>query len=227
MAPQKAFSEQMCTALNDPNVINAFGKIISDRVMEALGAMENRLRACEASIKAKDERIEQLQSRLKKAENHHDNQMDMIDEMEQYSRRNSVRIHHPGWIENNEENCSSLICNYAKDHHITLTPNDIDACHRVGKKEPGRVRPIIVKFVRRDDRTALLSTRRIQREARSRIFINEDLTPRRAMAAKLSRALVQSNKLRKAYVMSGAVMIETNDGQKIKITDIKQITRYQ
>ena len=50
---------------------------------------------------------------------------------------------------------------------------------------------------------------------------------RRAMAAKLSRALVQSNKLRKAYVMSGAVMIETNDGQKIKITDIKQITRYQ
>ena len=89
------------------------------------------------------------------------------------------------------------------------------------------MRPIIAKFVRRDDRTALLSTRRIQREARSRIFINEDLTPRRAMAAKLSRALVQSNKLRKAYVMSGAVMIETNDGQKIKITDIKQITRYQ
>ena len=48
----------MCTTLNDPNVINAFGKIIYDRVMEALAAMENRLRACEASIKAKDERIE-------------------------------------------------------------------------------------------------------------------------------------------------------------------------
>ena len=86
------------------------------------------------------------------------------------------------------------------------------------------MRPIIVKFVRRDDRTALFSTRKIQREESSRIFINEDLTPRRAMAAKLSKALVQSNKLRKAYVMSGAVMIETNDGQKIKITDIKQLT---
>ena len=149
MAPQKAFSEQMCTSLNDHNVINASGNIISDRVMEALGTIENRLRACEASIKAKDERIEQLQfqSRLKKAENHHDSQMDMIDEMEQHSRRNSVRIHHPGWIENNE--------------------------------------------------------------------------------AKLRRALVQSNKLRKAFVMSGAVMIETNDGQKITITDIKQLTRYQ
>ena len=65
----------------------------------------------------------------------------------------------------------------------------------------GIVRPIIVKCVRRDDRTTLLSTRRIQREARSRIFINEDLTPRRAMAAKLSRAT-------KTYVMSGAMMIE-------------------
>ena len=176
MAPQKAFSEQMCTAFNDPNVINAFGKIISDRVMEALGAMENWLRACEASIKAKDEHIEQLQLRLKKAELHHNSQMDMIDEMEHYSRRNSIRIHHPGWIENKEENCSTLICNYAKDHYITLTPNDIDACHRVDKKEPGRVRPISVKFVRQDDRTALLSTRRIQREARFCIFINEDLT---------------------------------------------------
>ena len=134
--------------------------------------MENRLRVWDASIKAKDECIGQLQSRLKKAKNHHDS-------------------------------------------------------HRVVKREPGRVRPIIVKFVRRDDRTALLSTRRIQREARSRIFINEDLTPRRAMAAKLIRALIQSNKLRKAYVMSGAVMIETNDGQKLKITDIKQLTRYQ
>ena len=217
----------MYTALNGPNVINAFWKIISDRVMEALGAMENRLRVCVALIKAKDKHIEQLQSRLKEAENHHDSQMDMIDEMEQYSRRNSIRIHHPGWIENNEENCSSLICNNAKDYHSTLTPNDIDACHRVGKKEPGRGRPIIVKFVRRNDRAALLSTRRIQREARSRIFISEDLIPRHAMAAKLSRALVQSNKLRKRYVMSGEVMIETNDGQKIKNTDIKQLTRYQ
>ena len=227
MVPQKAFSEQMCTALNNPSVINAFVKIISDRVMEAIGVVENRLRACEASIKAKDERIEQPQSRLKQAENRHDSQMDIIDEMEQYSRRNSVRIHHPGWIENNEEKCMSLICNYAKDHHIRLTSNDIDACHRVSKTDPGRVKPIIVKFVRRHDSTTLLSTRRIQREVRSLIFIHEDLTPFRAMAAKLSRALVQSNKLRKAYTMSGAVMIETNDGQRIKITDIKQLTCHQ
>ena len=85
MSLQKAFSEQMCTTLNDPSVSNAFWKIISDRVMEALGAMENRLRACEASLKAKDERIEQFHSRLKKAEYHHDSQMDMIDGMEQYS----------------------------------------------------------------------------------------------------------------------------------------------
>ena len=94
------------------------------------------------------------------------------------------------------------------------------------KKEPGRVKQIIVKFIRQDDRAALLSTRRIQRAARSRIFINQDLTPRRAMVAKLSRLLVQSNKLRKVYVMSGAVLIETYDGQRIKITDLKQLTRH-
>ena len=41
------------------------------------------------------------------------------------------------------------------------------------------------------------------------------------MTAKLSRLLVKSNKLRTAYVRSGAVIIETNDAQRIKITDIK------
>ena len=127
--------------------------------METLGAMENRLRACEASIKAKDERIEQFQSRLKKAENHHDSQMDMIDEMERYARRNSVRIHHPDRIENNEENCRSLICNYAKYHHTTRTPNDIDACHRVGKMDPSRVRPIIAKFVNKLTRQSFSAPR--------------------------------------------------------------------
>ena len=39
--------------------------------------------------------------------------------------------------------------------------------------------------------------------------------------------LLQCNKLRKAYVMSGAVMIETSDGQKIMITDLKHLTRHQ
>ena len=44
--------------------------------MEALGAMENRLRACEALIRVNDS--EQLQTILKKDENHHDSQMDII-----------------------------------------------------------------------------------------------------------------------------------------------------
>ena len=60
VAPHKTFSEQICASLNDPSVINAFGKSISDRFIEALGAMQDRLRAYEDSIKAKNERIEQL-----------------------------------------------------------------------------------------------------------------------------------------------------------------------
>ena len=45
---------QICAALNDPSLITAFRNIISDKVMEAIGVMENQLRSCV------DERIEQL-----------------------------------------------------------------------------------------------------------------------------------------------------------------------
>ena len=60
--------------------------------------------------------------------------LNVMDEMEQYSRHN---CDNPACMENDNEECVSLICDYAK-------------------KMLGRIRPIIAKFVKRDDRSALL-----------------------------------------------------------------------
>ena len=105
MSPQKkTFGEQLCVALSDHNVIKSFWEIISDKGMEALGVMEDRLRVCEAKLEAKDKRIESLQDELKEAG------VDILDETQQYLMRNSVRIQHPGLMENDNEDCVSLIC---------------------------------------------------------------------------------------------------------------------
>ena len=118
------------------------------------------------------------------------------------------------------------LCDYAKTNNIDLSLADIDACHRVGKKT-NTTRPILVKLVRRSHRTELLKTRTTQRLAKSKIYINEDLTTQRAMTAKIARKLVADKKLLKSYVYSGKVHIETIDKQHLSITNIMQLAKYQ
>ena len=93
--------------------------------MEALGAMEDRLRVCKAKLKAKNKRIQSLQDELTEGGIRWDMQGDILDKMEQYSRRNSVRIQHLGWMENDNEECVALRYDYAKEHQITLTRNTL------------------------------------------------------------------------------------------------------
>ena len=90
------FIKELSAALNDPTVIAAFGKIIADKVCEALNVYEDRLRECEAKLAAKDNTIADLKSKLSETIQQNDTHDDILDEHEQYSRRNSVRIQHPG-----------------------------------------------------------------------------------------------------------------------------------
>ena len=71
-------------------------------------------------------------------------QRDALDEYEQYSRRNSLRI----WIKEKEtpgEVTNRVVTDYAKKLEVELQPGDIDRTHRVGKLGD-KPRPIIVKF---------------------------------------------------------------------------------
>ena len=221
------FIQELSAALNDPTVIAAFGKIIADKVSEALNTFEDRLRDCESKLAAKDETIADLKANLNECNQQNDSHEDILDEHEQYSRRNSVRIQHPAWVETPTENCSALVCEYAKSKNINISINDIDACHRVRKKMQNSARPILVKFVRRDNAIAILRTRTAQRIAKSNIYVNEDLTIRRAETAKLARRLAADKKISKSFVLSGKITIETNDGQLLRVISIKQLARYQ
>ena len=174
----------------------------------------------------KDKKIEELEAQLQECSLRTDEHENVLNDHQQYSRMCSVCIQHPEWAENEAEDCTALVCDYAKTNNIDLSPADIDACYRVGKKT-NSTRPILVKLVRRSHRTELLKTRTTQRLAKSEIYINEDLTTQRAMAAKIARKLVADKKLLKSYVYSGKVHIETIDKQHLSITNIKQLAKYQ
>ena len=215
-----------CTALKDPAVLQALGVVIEKSMQELLKNFDGRIQDLETKVKARDDRIEVLENEVRLLKVQSSKFDGGIDEQEQYSRSNSVRIQNPNWEEKEDENCTALVMKYAKDNDVELSYRDFDACHRVGKKQPNNPRPILVKFIRRDHRTALLRTRTTQRQARSNIFVNEDLTAMRAEAAREARSLVKKNKIASSYVFSGKIVISTNDGQSIRITNIQQLAKY-
>ena len=68
-----------------------------------------------------------------------------VDELEQYDRRNSLRLS-LNTKEEDAENTDEIVMNVAKKLGVDIECSDISRSHRVGR--PGsKPRPILVKFV--------------------------------------------------------------------------------
>lgn len=144
-----------------------------------------------------------------------------INELEQYSRRNCLRI--SGVKEETNEECSHLVQNIAcQNLGIDLSPADIDRAHRLGpQRNDGKARQIIVKFTSYDARSRLIHARRKLKG--TSIVIREDLT-------KQNQALlleVKKNKhVKSVWSNDGKVMALVNKGGReykkkiIKIDDL-------
>ena len=78
---------------------------------------------------------------------------------EQYSRRNCLLIH--GLPESKNENTDLLAMEVIETKmDIKITDNDIDRTHRIRKtKNNGKPRPVIIKFVRYNDRKKVFFTK--------------------------------------------------------------------
>ena len=96
------------------------------------------------------------------------------DRQEQYSRKNCLLIH--GIPENKNENTDVLAMEVIDTKmDIKITENDIDRTHRIGKpKNNGKPRPIILKFVRYNDRKKVVFSKKLLKV--SGVSITESLT---------------------------------------------------
>ena len=108
-----------------------------------------------------------------------------IEKQEQYSRRNCLLIH--GVPENKDENTDDLVVNIFKEEmDLEIFTDDLDRTHRIGKvKEDSRhKRPIIVKFIRHNDKHKVFRNKK--RLKGKKVSITESLTKTRM--AKLNEA---------------------------------------
>lgn len=102
------------------------------------------------------------------------------DDLEQYTRLNSLRIF--GVPENKGESTDQVVIKLCKEKlGLDITPAEIDCSHRLPGRE-SNVKPIIVKFVRRNTKKLVYSKKELLKG--SKIVIKEDLTTRRVQLLK-------------------------------------------
>ncbi|KAK9744841.1 hypothetical protein QE152_g7429 [Popillia japonica] len=105
-------------------------------------------------LQALNEKVVQLEANLAASRNE---MKKHTDELEQYSRRNNVRIF--GVPEDRNENTGTVVSNFCKEKlHLDISPQLMD-CHRLPGKESLH-RPIIVKFVSHATKLAVLSKKK-------------------------------------------------------------------
>ena len=119
--------------------------------------------------------IEELRSEVSSLSEKLNGITEQVDWQEQYSRRNRLLIH--GITEGNQENTDgSALEIFREKLDIELTQTDIDRAYRIGKsdKRSSRPRPVIVKFIRYNDKKKMFSKKKQLKN--SGMSITEGLT---------------------------------------------------
>ena len=161
------------------------------------------------------------------------------DSLEQYSRRNSLRI--SGIPEEPGENTDQRVIQLAGGLGVDINPEDIDRSHRIGKLEQdrprvgrGALRPkrrprdILVKFARYNARDKLYQERKDLRnlETHANVFINEDLTKKRSKLLFDGRTLARAEIVKAAYSTDGKLYIRDHEDNRHMIKSDSEIKKF-
>ena len=189
------------------------------------------------------ERLEELKQQVKERDAAIASLRAKVDDLEQYTRRNSVRI--MGIPETSNEDTDKITIAIAKKIGAEIYIDQIDRSHRVGVKKKG-ARPIIVKCTSYRAKAELISNRRKlatvsadnlfpslnwslrpagwnkDRPFVHRVFINDDLTKARVAAAARARSLKKAGKIKDVWLRGGTVCVKCND-KILSVTNIEDL----
>ena len=185
------------------------------------------LKSCNALLTT---RIEALEAREKIADKIIHDLEEKYDDIEQYSRKFNLEIH--GIPERKEEDVTQIILDLAEAIDADVREEDIDICHRLYKAE-GKARPIIVKFTN-DSKYEMYSKRLRLRKVDNRekfgverIFINENLTSRRALLYSKVRKKVKDNPVWNTWTIDGKIFLRKSPtGRPIRIKAEDDINKH-
>ena len=155
------------------------------------------------TIAKKDAQIEDLQVRVVSLE-------ERCDDLEQYSRRNTVRIR--GLAESANEDTDGLVKDFAAHKlDVKIGTSDLVRSHRVGKKTEDRSAPrdISIRFTTHNTKTAVM--RNARKLKGTLLFINEDMTRWRATIAWEARTLKRERKILDTWTRDGTIFVKVGE----------------
>lgn len=153
-----------------------------------------------------------------------------VDGLEQYSRRNCIRI--SGVPEFASENTDEIILDIAKEMSADVSLADIDRSHRIGRSAGGRPRHILAKFTSYRARDKFYNIRKDMKykPKLKNIFLNEDLTYTRSQILYEARQAVRNKDIIGAWSSDGNMFIRDNHNIRRKITtlgDLDQVIKQK
>lgn len=171
----------------------------------------NRFDEYEKDRKEKDELIRSLRKDVDDMAGIIDNLSLGLDRQEQYSRRNCLLFHNIPET-NNESTDELIIKTVADDLNETITNDDIDRSHRLGKPQDGKTRPVIVKFARYYTRNKVFKKKKNLKG--KRVSITESLTKRRMAELKEAR---EKFSFENVWTSDGKILYKDQSDNKIKV----------
>ena len=199
--------ESIITALSSPEFMATFEKIIDKCVTKHFGPLASTIQDQAKQIDFLEKKVDKLSYELNQS-------VLKVDELEQYDRRNSLRLS-VNTKEEDVENTDEIVVNVAKKLGVDIECSDISRSHRVGR--PGsKPRPILVKFVSYRMREKLYSNRK---KMAKNTYISEDLTRYRQGLFYKARHEQKKGVFSHAWTKDGRVLARLQGGRVIVIRE--------
>ena len=136
--------------------------------------------------------------------------------LDQYSRRSNVEIKNiPEKI--NQLNLEKYVLNVMAAININLVSYDLVAVHRIGKYIPGRIRNVIVRFIKRKNAyRCLKNSKDLVKSDNSefkKIFFIENLCPANKKVFNYLYKLKKTDKIKSVWTYNGEVFYKTSDSE--------------
>ena len=159
---EESFTKAFIKALQNANVVSTLKDIFSIELRKEITELKQLVKDKETKIKDLEKQVCELES--------------SVDSLEQYSRRNSLRI--SGVPEKEHESPVEVALELInKQMNVEMDHSALDRVHRVGRIKDGTSRPLLVKFATYRERHRVYRAKKTLKSNNSnRIFVNEDLT---------------------------------------------------
>lgn len=184
------------------NQVVTSDEFIDKIVSSLLNKMKNELQGV---LKEAISRIELLEAEKTSLKEEMCSLRMSVDDLEQYSRRQNLRIY--GIPEKEAEIPGQLVLSlFDKQLGICLDNSKISRSHRIGKVVAGKHRAIIVKFTNHNDKTAVFNNK--SKLKSTKIVIREDLTYKKLQLFKSASQKLGRNNV---WTRDGVIFARVND----------------